>query len=94
MGRISSIHFANLRRRKMTMTNHNHALTRWAETILATIGLQIDLFEQVDGNGSSLPMLLCVWDGLTRTIRDTGYFHEFMRADLERIMHETHTEGA
>jgi hypothetical protein len=73
------------------MRKHNHALTRWAEIITADIESQINLFEQVDGDGSSLPRLLCVWDGLTRSLRDRGYFDEFMRADLDRIMHETQT---
>jgi len=70
------------------MSKCNCDFRRWAATITANVLAQAELFEMEDEDSSSLPRLLCVWDDLTRTIYDRGYFQEFMQADLNRIFHE------
>jgi hypothetical protein len=70
----------------MAMPDFN--LIQWAAMMTAGIEAQSKHMEQEYDDGSALPRLLYVWDGLTRMIRDTGYFPEFLYQDLDRILNE------
>jgi hypothetical protein len=71
---------------KMAMPDFN--LIQWAAMVAAGIEAQSNHLEQQYDDGRSLPGLLYVWDGLTRAIRDKGYFPEFLHQDLDRILKE------
>jgi hypothetical protein len=67
-------------------------LNQWAGITTAGVEAQIAYLEQEYDDGSSLPRLLYVWDGLTRILRDKGYLPEFLHQDLDRILEEPAAE--